>query len=96
MALQKSKTARGVTGNYWQIANKNYVKDTFKTAVLVRCYVSAEVRATGIDADIQMPDFQVIREFAGDLTTAECYEQLKARAVVDGVETNWFADATDC
>jgi hypothetical protein len=95
MALQKSLTARGVTGNYWQIANKNYVKDTGKTSALLRCYVSAEVRDTGLENNIAIPEFQKIVEFDGDLTTAEVYTAAKASLLVQDVETSFFVNATD-
>ena len=107
MALQKSKTVHGITGNYWQIANKNYIKDTGKTSILLRCYVSAEVRAAGLGDFIGMPEFQEIKEFEGDLTTAQCYTQAKASVMSEAVgiegeegyvapaETNFFVDAMD-
>jgi len=95
MALQITRTARGIAGNYWQIWHKNYDKDTGKTSVRLRCYASADERAIGLENFIAMPEFQVIREFAGDLTTAECYTQVKNSVIVDGVETNFFANATD-
>lgn len=95
MALLKQKSVHGVSGNYWQIAHKNYAKDTGKTAVLLRCYVSAAVRAAGLENFVGMPEFQVIKEFDGDLTTAECYTQAKASVVADETETNFFVDAED-
>lgn len=96
MALNKAKIVHGVTGEYWQIANKNYAKDTGKTAVLLRCYVSTGVRATGLENFINMPEFTIILEFDGDLTTAECYAAAKASVIVDAAETNFFVDAQDC
>jgi hypothetical protein len=97
MALQKSKTVNGVVGDYWHIAYKTFIKDSGKTSILLRCYVSAAVRATGVGNFIDMQAFRTIREFDGDLTTAECYTQAKV-GVKDaaGNETNFFADATDC
>jgi hypothetical protein len=97
MALQKSQTVNGVTGNYWQIADKSYSKDSGKTLVRLRCYVSADIRATGEGNYIGMPGFQMFKQFDGDLTTADCYTQAKASMKdSNGVETNFFADATDC
>jgi hypothetical protein len=97
MALQKTKTAaNGVTGDYWQIANRNYIKDTNKTAVLVRCYKDAAVRASGLANHLGY-EFQMVREFDGDLTMAQCYTKLKDPIVSDGLEVdNLFADAVDC
>lgn len=96
MALQKSVTIHGVTGEYWQLADKNYSKDSGKTTARLRCYVSAAVRETGLDNFIGMPDFQKIIEADGDLTTAEMYAAAKVSAIVDEVETNIFANAVDC
>lgn len=95
MALDKELTIHGVTGRYWQICNRNFCKDRMVTAINIRCYVSAEVRAESAGNFIDMPGFLLIREFDGDLSTAECYTQLKVSQIVDGVETNFFVDAED-
>ncbi|WP_321377088.1 hypothetical protein [Trichococcus shcherbakoviae] len=96
MALRKTKNARGVSGDYWQIHHKNYNKDTGKTSAELRCYVSADVRTTDAADYLDMSEFRTIVEFDGDLTTAELYAKCKESAPVDGAETNWFVDAEDC
>ena len=96
MALRKSKTARGITADYWQIHHKNYNKDTSKTSALLRCYASADVRARNAADFLDLPEFRTIVEFDGDLTTAELYAKCKESMLIDGVETNWLADAEDC
>ncbi len=96
MALQKSKTTRGITADYWQIHHTNYNKDTGKTSALLRCYVSADVRTASMADFLDLPEFRTIVEYKGDLTTAELYVKCKESATVDGVETNFFVDAEDC
>ena len=87
MALRKTKTINGVSGDYWVIMEKMYSKDMNATLVSFRCYASSEIRSSGIYNFIAMPEFFEYRQLPGDLTLAECYAASK---------TDFFSDATDC
>lgn len=83
MALNKSKTSKGVTGAYWQIYKNDYNKDTNKTLSRMRCYVDKATRDSGINNYLDMIDFKVNRTFDGELNVAECYEAWKTPILVD-------------
>jgi hypothetical protein len=85
MALIKNITKKGVTANYWIITDKNYVKETLKTSIRLRGYVSKEVRGEGFEN--YLDGFEYIKEFDGDLTTEECYAKATESVKVVNITT---------
>lgn len=93
MALQKETSWKGVTANYWKIISASSDFRTNKTTVLLGLYNSKTSR----DADVNNFLERKVFEFSGvDLTREQEYVLIKESNIVDEVETNWFADATNC
>ena len=109
MALKKSKTINGVTGEYWQIFSNWYDKNTNKTLSRMRCYVNEIIRdgESGLRNYISMPEFIMARFFNGEKSVAQSYAEWKVSkpatqedvdkgiATEVGQELNEFADAID-
>lgn len=85
MALRKAIDFKGYTPEYWVIVRKLHDKITDTTQVVAVCYKNRIAR----DADIKnfIPGVEGKATFAGDLSMAECYVELK--------KTEFFTDAID-
>jgi hypothetical protein len=83
MALQKSKTSKGITASYLQIYKQSYDKNSNKTLSRMRTYVDKSARDAGINNFIDIPEFKYVREFDGELTIAQAYEAWKKPIMQD-------------
>ena len=110
MALLKSKTVKGIEGNYWKIYRNDQNTAENKTCVRLALYPSKEVR------DLSVMNFLELQAFTFDgvdYTRDDIYEKIKESMLVqetneDGslkfnennepvmIESNWFVDAVDC
>lgn len=83
MALSKEIIHKGIPFTYWVLGAKEYDKNKNITRYSIRGYMNREVREENIENYI--PDFSKIYESAGDLTTAECYEEAKKSVLVKNI-----------
>jgi hypothetical protein len=92
MALEKEKTIKALSLNYWKVINVrvNYV--TGKTEVTLGLYGDADCRA---DSASNFYHCESVTFDGVDHTRADLYGFIKMSVIVDEQETNFFVDALD-
>ena len=92
MAIIKEKVLdNGVSGNYWVVETSND-KQNEQTSVLMNLYVSKEVRELNKKPIYRQKLSNIVGTY---LSGSTVYSIVKQSRIVDGIELNWFADATD-
>ena len=90
MALKLQTNFKGITAGYWKILKADHDFASGKVVVRLALYKDQVTR----EADIN--NFLDIRAFIyddGDLTRLDLYGKIKESKIVDGVETNEFANS---
>lgn len=93
MALKLSKTKHGIVGEYWQIYQLAYQKDTGKTLARMRCYANQAARDVGLSNYINDPIFKKTNEFAGVCSMEDAYKKWKTSKIATASDIFMDGDA---
>lgn len=91
MALIKQKEFKGNIYQYWGIISYGINKAANSTNVTLGLFKDQATREADINNYIDYIDFR----YMGNLTEAQCFPLIKQSNIINGVENNFFADATD-
>lgn len=93
MALKLSTEFKGVLAEYWRINEVREIVKENKTIVFLSLYVDEASRRANVFNELLCEAFTFTEL---DLTREQVYLKIKESNIVDGVETNKFANAVDC